>query len=132
MTPRKQGRTRACGRSEASARLKKAESYLRYAELALTDGEYDPAAGNAVVAAIAAADVICCVELGERSADDDHQAARRLVQRASRDAADALGRALGVKHKAHYDHQPATRNATTAAVRAARELVDLARGSLRR
>jgi len=132
MTARPRGRTRGCGRAEADARLKKASAYLRYAELALEDGEYDPAAGNAVIAAIAAADSICCIELGERSADDDHQAARLLLARANKDAADALGRALGVKHKAHYDHVPVTRNAAIAAVRAARIIIEIARESTRR
>lgn len=123
-------RTRECGRPEAQARLVKAEAYLRYAQVALDDAEFDPAAGNAVIAGIAAADAICCVRLGQRSADDDHQAARAHLARVDRDAAAALGRLLGVKHRAHYDHLSVTSSAARSAVRAARTLIEHARTAL--
>jgi hypothetical protein len=110
--------------------LKQAESYLYYAELALDDKEYDPAAGNAVIAAIAAADALCCMKLGKRSADDDHQAALALVAKVDKSAAEALGKALGVKHRAHYDHLTATGSAAKATVRAASKLVTVARTAL--
>jgi hypothetical protein len=102
---------------------------MRYAQLALDAEDYDPAAGNAVIAAIAAADAICCVQLGEHSAGD-HQAARGLLARANQEAANALGRILGVKHRAHYDHIPVNRNAATTAVRAGRTLVEHADDAL--
>jgi hypothetical protein len=108
------------------ARLAKAKRYLHWAEAALEDEDHDVAAGNAVIAAIAAADAICCIRLGTRSADDDHQAASALVARADPDAGKALARVLSVKHRAHYDHVPVPASAAKAAVRGARSLVEVA------
>ena len=81
--------SKAPGRAELAVEPT-AESCLRYAQAAFGDGEYDVAAGNAVIDGVAAADAICCVRLGERSADDDHQRARAHLARAYTAAA-ALG-----------------------------------------
>lgn len=62
----------------ARARLGKARDYLELAEVAFGAEKFDPAASNAVLAGIAAADVACCVRLGRRSSGDDHEAAARL------------------------------------------------------
>jgi len=123
-------KSRTCGRPEALARLAKAKRYLHWAEAALEEADHDVAAGNAVIAAIAAADAICCVRLGTRSADDDHQAAGALLARADKDAAKALGRVLAVKHRAHYDHVPVPESAAKAAVRGARSVLDAAEAAL--
>lgn len=55
-----------CSLADARARLTDAGSFLRAAEL-LDDP--DVVATNAVIAAIAASDAICCVALGARAAD---------------------------------------------------------------
>ncbi|MHB8661983.1 MAG: hypothetical protein ACYDH6_04775 [Acidimicrobiales bacterium] len=57
----------ACGPADARLRAKVARAYLDVAETAAeerVDEARNVAAGNAVLAAIAAADAICCIRLG--------------------------------------------------------------------
>jgi hypothetical protein len=73
------------------------------------------AAGNAVLAAIAASDALCCRLLGERSRGQDHRDAVALLEqvrfgtgtdevqaRRARDLARALATALDLKDDSHY------------------------------
>ena len=73
------------------------------------------AAGNAVLAAIAASDALCCGLAGERSRGQDHRDAVALLKqvrfgtgtgevqaRRARDLARALATALDLKHDSHY------------------------------
>lgn len=72
-----------CGHTEARNRVKIARSYLDVAELAAhepADGTRNVAAGNAVLAGIAASDVICCVRLGTRHRGQDHHGALALLR----------------------------------------------------
>ena len=80
---RSKGRTRECGGHDARARLRDARQFMEAAELLADAGNGDVVATNAVHAAIAAADVLCCLALGRRSADGNHDAARRLTAAAS-------------------------------------------------
>ena len=57
---RPKGRTRDCDAADARARLQDARQFLEAAELLTEAGNGDLVATNAVYAAIAAADVLCC------------------------------------------------------------------------
>ncbi len=57
----------------------------------------DVIATNAIHAAIAAADVITCQALGERSSDGNHQSAVELLRPVDASLASALRRALDRK-----------------------------------
>lgn len=107
--PRNTGRTQACDRSDARARLGQAESLLAAAELALADDAEvtNPgvAASLAVLAGIAASDAACCAKLGRRARGQHHQQAVDLVatvrphgQQLARD----LRRLLNRKDDVHY------------------------------
>lgn len=124
-------RTRSCGRAEATARLAKARQFLDVADVALTAELYDAAASDAAMAGIAAADVICCVRLGSRSAAADHGEAAPLLRKADERVAVDLERLLGVKYRAQYDHRRVTSTEATQAVTRAKRLVARAEGTLR-
>lgn len=81
MTPRPAGRRVECTPTDAKARLHDAVAFLEIADIA-TDADVD--ATNAIHAAIAAADAICCIALRERSADGHHAAGVRLLTRVDR------------------------------------------------
>lgn len=76
--------TVALDKAGARARLKEAGVYLAMAELAGSgnSAESKVAGSNAILAGIAAADAICGLVLGERSAGDDHTQAINLLKRA--------------------------------------------------
>lgn len=71
MSPRADGRRSPCTVTDAWARLHDATAFLEAAKC-LQDP--DVVATNAIHAAIAAADVVCCVALRERSADGNQAA----------------------------------------------------------
>jgi hypothetical protein len=110
------GRTRTCDEATTAGRLRKAEQFLVAAETIreFADDEYD--VGDAYVtlcvhAAIAAADVICCVELGVHALGDDHNEALALLEKVRPDGgelAKALGALLGMKTRAGYSARPVT------------------------
>lgn len=78
------GRTQTCGPAEARIRVAQARNFLETADL--ITGEDDDlatpgtAAALAVLAGIAAADALCCMNLGQRSRGQDHCEAARLVE----------------------------------------------------
>lgn len=97
----------AIDRAGARARLKEAHIYLSAAELLDSGGsaESKVAGSNAILAGIAAADAICGLVLGERSASDDHAEAIGLLKRAthpSTKAATSLTRLLTRKTPVQY------------------------------
>jgi hypothetical protein len=83
-------------------------TYLDVAEqaaLAETDEGRNVAAGNAVLAAIAAADALCCLRLGRHPRGQGHQEAAGLLRTIRPDGArlaQDLTTVLGVKDAAHH------------------------------
>ncbi len=115
-------RRRACTAEDARTRATHARAYLEVAKLVRSDaGKPEDlnfnhvAAGNAVLAAIAASDALCCRLLGERSRGQDHRDAVALLEqvrfgsgtdetkaRRGRELARALATALDLKDDSHY------------------------------
>lgn len=127
-------RTVPAGRVEARARLSTAEAYLQVAQLVLSEpdrhGFANVAAGNAVLAGIAASDAICAARLRQIHRGDDHRAAARLLATATPDGkrlAATLTRLLDLKDTSQYGTSlMSSRNARDAA-RWAGDLVARAR-----
>ena len=104
-------RTAPCTAGDARARLRKAESFILGAELALEVGD-DPnldlpavAAALAVLAGIAAADAACCAAIGEHARGQSHHEAVALVRTIEpqgEQLAKDLRRLLDRKDNAHY------------------------------
>lgn len=101
--------TAPAGPPEARARLRTAEAYLQVAELVLSEpdrhGFANVAAGNAVLAAIAAADTICATRLHQIHRGDDHRAAGDLLRTATPDGkqlAATLAKLLDLKAMSQY------------------------------
>ena len=113
-------RTRRCTESTA------AETIRDFA-----DDEAD--VGDAFVtlcvhAGIAAADVLCCLNLGEHAQGDDHNMAAELLERAAGpELSKALRVLLGMKTRAGYDARPVTAAERKRAQRASERLVQAAR-----
>jgi hypothetical protein len=134
MMPRPAGRTQACGRPQATARLAHARKFLDAAELIATDINSDEAnasvaASLAVLAGIAASDAACCARLGRRSRSQDHHDAERLLAEivpAGRDAAKELRRLLDLKDAAQYGVMHVSAAELRSALRRARSLVRFA------
>lgn len=124
MSTRAAGRRSPCTVADARARLHDAEAFLEVAEIAI---DADVVATNAIHAAIAAADAICCIAVRERSADGNHAAAVDLLSRIDSALAHALSRCLNRKTQAAYESRDiATRDATSC-VRQAGILIEAAR-----
>jgi hypothetical protein len=119
-----------CGSREAKLRLKAARAYLEAAELILADDREEfasVAAGNAVLAGIAAADALCCKGLGVRVRAQDHRQAAELVKTASAMGSrhkTLLVRLLDLKDEAHYGFLNVSASKASRAVNSARELVN--------
>jgi hypothetical protein len=124
MTARPTGRRQPCTLADARARLQDAEAFLEAAALTTNS---DVMATNAIHAAIAAADAICCVALRERSADGNHAAAVELLRRIDARYAATLTRALSRKTQAAYEARSVSSTDATACVRQATTLVEAAR-----
>jgi hypothetical protein len=118
------GRRSPCTLADARARLRDAEAFLETAEMV---ENADVKATNAIHAAIAAADAICCVTLAERSADGNHAAAIALLSRVDGRLANALGRALGRRAQASYESRDISATDAESCVRQARALAAAAR-----
>jgi len=131
-------RTAKCSIKDANLRLKAARAYLDVAELILDDDREEfasVAAGNAVLAGIAAADALCCKGLGVRARGRDHREAAELVKSASANGPrhkTLLNRLLDLKDEAHYGFLDVSATRASRAVKTARELVQSANESLRR
>ena len=118
------GRRRPCTAADAKARLHDAEAFLDAAE---TLKDPDVVATNAIHAAIAAADAICCIALRERFADDDHTTAVDLLRRVDPKLANALRRALNRKTQAAYESRDIAAKDAASCVHQASNLVAAAR-----
>jgi len=126
MTP-----ARAAGAGELTGRWAKAQQFADAAEL-----HYDEARGAAdladafvslaVLAGIAAADVICIAKLGRYSATGNHRESVDLLKAADSESAKHLERLLNVKTKAGYTHRPVSAADVATALRAYRALVAVA------
>lgn len=131
-------RTTPCDAGDAQRRLLAARAYLDAADHALRDDrdEYAAvAAGNAVLAGIAAADAICCAGLGVCSRDQDHRQATELLATATSDGRiykSALLRLLDLKDAAQYGFGGFSKANAKRAVRLARTLVEGADSVLQR
>lgn len=123
-----------CGPAEARARCTVARRYLDVAELARAEDDasawHNVAAGNAVLAGIAAADALCCLLLGRHSREADHRAAATLLATARPASARDLERLLQFKDTAHYGSRLITAAALRSALRAAERLVTAAEETL--
>ena len=122
-------RRASCGPAEARERVEYALEQLALAEI----GEPWPTAAArkasgaaAVLAAIAAADAICCQRLGQRPRDADHRAAVRLISTVhpeGTDLAKSLRIALDAKDPMHYATDYLSPERHTSVLRAATTLV---------
>lgn len=128
-------RQSSCGRPEAADRSLIAIKYLQVAEVAAAgkpdSADRNVAAGNAVLAGVAAADALCCLRLGTRSRAADHGAAVQLLEQVDRKLAQDLHTVLGVKDFAHYGHDFLTSSRLSTVLRAARRLVEATQFALR-
>jgi hypothetical protein len=113
---------RPCTVADAKARLHDAEAFLEASE---TASDPDVVATNAIHAAIAAADAICCMALRERPAE--HATAPELLRRVDAKLASALSRALDRKTQAAYESRDIASKDAVMCVRQATALIAAAR-----
>jgi hypothetical protein len=107
-------RTRQCDDAVTRGRLRKAEQFWEAAELTREFADDETEVGDAYVtlcvhAGIAAADVICCIALGEHAVGEDHNEALTLLSRVRPDGKEltkALAVLLGMKTLAGYSASP--------------------------
>lgn len=115
--------------------MRKAEQFADAAETIREFADDEADIGDAYVtllihAGVAAADVICCQELGEHALGGSHTEAVALLRRVRRDGAElanALSTLLASKTRAGYDHQPVAKDARTRCGRATETLLRAAR-----
>lgn len=151
MSPRSGARRRPCTQADARSRAALARAYLDTARLVQQESGEQPdavaanrvAAGNAVLAAIAASDALCCALLGERSREQGHRAALdllgeiRLVWAEDRSGSPSelvrcLALALDMKDEAHYGTAMIGRVDLQRLLRAADKLVTAAQAAVQR
>ena len=127
-------RTRKCDQSIIDGRLRKAIQFADAAETIREFADDEADIGDAYVtlsvhAGIAAADVLCCVSLGEHAQGDDHDAAAGLLERVpgGKELARSLRVLLGMKTRAGYDARPVSATDRTRAAPATERLVRAAR-----
>lgn len=124
-------RRRTCTVVDARTRHASAVAFLDVAErLAVEDFDPDVVVTNAVHAGLAASDSLCCLRLGERSRDQDHASAARLLARVDKSLANELTRLLALKTTAAYETRQVSRADAKNAVRRARKLLDAAGAAL--
>ena len=113
-----------CTIADARARLREAEAYL---EAAQPVGDPESIAANAIHAAVAAAEAVCCVALRERSADGSPLAAVELLSRVDRSLSAALKRAMDRQIQAAYESREISVSDARMCLRQAVLLLDAAR-----
>ena len=129
--PRLNQRRTSCGPAAARTRHASAVAFIDAVDkLALLDCDRDVVVTNAVMAGIAASDALCCTHLGERSADQDHAAATRLLARIDPNLANDLGRLLALKTTAAYETRSISAADARSGLRRARKLVDAATNAI--
>jgi hypothetical protein len=125
-----------CGPADAARRARLARTYLELAETAAeqeSDEARNAAAGNAVLAAIAASDALTCLRLGRHSRGQGHGEATGLLRSLRPDGprlAKDLATALTVKDAAHYGSVFVSPAALKSTLRAATRLVTAAEAAL--
>lgn len=125
-----------CGPPEARRRVRMARTYLDVADqagLAESDEGRNVAAGNAVLAAIAAADALCCLRLGRHASGQAHHQANpmlRTIRPNGPRLAKDLGTVLSVKDAAHYGTVFVSPTTLRTALRATTRLVAAAETAL--
>lgn len=123
----------SCDPAFAVARLEQADAFALAAGLhpLSQDGPTrSVAVSNAVLAGIAAADVICCRSLGERSAGSVHAFAAELLKEVplvGSEARSHLRSLLAIKNMAQYQAQDPSLSETKRALRAMEVLIRIAR-----
>jgi hypothetical protein len=132
-------RTRPCDEADTRGRLRKAEQFWEAAEITREFADDEAEVADAYVtlcvhAGIAAADVICCVGLGERAAGENHTEAVALITRVpgGADFAKALAVLLGMKTRAGYSASPVSAVDRKRAPRQAERLLHAARDRVAR
>jgi hypothetical protein len=129
------GPTRHCDQALIDGRLRKAEQFLDAAETIREFSEDEHDIGDAYVtlcvhAGVAAADVICCIALGEHAIGEDHHEPLDLLGRV-RPGGDELAKSLrpllGMKTRAGYSHRAVTSDDRKRTGRNAERLVRAAR-----
>jgi hypothetical protein len=117
--------------ADARTRHDSAVAFMDVAERLLKESfEADVVVTNAVHAGIAASDALCCLRLGERSADQDHERATNLLGRVDKSLASDLARLLALKTRAAYETRSVSRGDAKIATRRARNLTDAAGNAL--
>lgn len=125
-----------CRPADAARRARLARTYLELAETAAeqeSDEARNAAAGNAVLAAIAASDALTCLRLGRHSRGQGHGEATGLLRSLRPDGprlAKDLATALTVKDAAHYGSVFVSPAALKSTLRAATRLVTAAEAAL--
>jgi hypothetical protein len=120
-------------------RYRTASAYVDVAGSVLQEPPADEylsvAAGLAVLAGIAASDVICGTSLKKTHRGDDHRGATALLETATADGralSRTLGRLLDLKDEAHYGVYFVSKTKASQVVRWAKVLVERAEGELAR
>jgi hypothetical protein len=127
MSPKKLP-VRAGDMGQARSRRRIAAKYLEVADLmASEDGAaVNVCVGLAVLSGIAAGDAVCLASTGERYAGTDHAAAAELLGRVDAKLGTQLANLVALKPGSHYGHALLDAKDRTAALRAARVLVESA------
>jgi hypothetical protein len=133
MSPRGSSRVISCTPAEARARREQAKGFIDVAEMVLSEPATQPhshvAAALAVLAAIAATDAICGLQLGRYSRSQNRDTAAALldtVDLPDHALATKLRRVLASKDNEHYSPRLISKTDARALVRQARALVDAA------
>ncbi|MCU1364316.1 MAG: hypothetical protein JWM55_2144 [Acidimicrobiaceae bacterium] len=121
-------RTEPCTDADARVRLQHAQLYLEVAKVAIMNKRPDEctiATGNAVLAAIAASDAICCAGAKRRFRGESHRQAAELLEEVTGDKALslALREAIDLKDEGHYGLGNIELNRDKKAIRRAERLV---------
>jgi len=128
-------RLRKCDESTIAGRLAKAEQFLEGAEIIREFAADEQDVADAYVTlcvhcGVAAADVICCIALGEHVQGEDHNEAVTHLAKVRPDGAQlatALRTLLGMKTRAGYSHEHIDTAGRKRAQRAAERLLEAAR-----
>ena len=124
------GRTRAVTAGQARRYLAKAEEYADAASSELDAGRGIAATSLAIHAAINAADTVCGVRLGERTAGPDYDQVLALLKKAGKGGAEVgkdLRRLPLMKTKAEYDPDDIPLSMASRAVARGQKCVTVAR-----
>jgi hypothetical protein len=124
-------RTVRCTEATRVGRFAKAQQFWSAAQTIETFADDETSIADAyttlaVHAGVAAADVICCVRVGEHARGDDHDEAVALLAKADRARAKDLATLLRMNSRAGYSHEPISRADRQRAQRAAGRLVQAA------